>query len=57
MERWNHPISSLFDQQAAGYDRQWAKTAPIRDCLFLLEPLLAPLPAEARVLCVGVGTG
>src|SRR5690606_12507615 len=47
-----------FDQQAAGYDRQWAKTAPIRDCLyFLLEPLLAPLPAEARVLCVGVGTG
>ncbi len=51
-------LVALFDQQAAGYDRQWAKTAPIRDCLyFLLEPLLAPLPAEARVLCVGVGTG
>lgn len=51
-------LVALFDQQAAGYDRQWAKTAPIRDCLyFLLEPLLAPLPAEARVLCVGVDTG
>ena len=51
-------LISLFDQQAAGYDRQWAKTAPIRDCLYLLlEPLFAGLPADARVLCVGVGTG
>ncbi|MBS7456002.1 class I SAM-dependent methyltransferase [Coralloluteibacterium stylophorae] len=51
-------LVSLFDQQAAGYDRQWAKTAAIRECLyFLLEPLLAGLPAEARVLCVGAGTG
>ncbi len=55
-----HPdrIVSLFDQQAAGYDRQWARTAAIRDCLYLLlDPLLSGLPAEARVLCVGVGTG
>jgi len=51
-------IKALFDQQAAGYDRQWEKTAPIRQCLhFLLEPVLAGLPDEARVLCVGVGTG
>lgn len=51
-------IVALFDQQAAGYDRQWARTAPIRDCLYLLlEPLLADLPADARVLCVGAGTG
>ncbi|MGJ4727936.1 class I SAM-dependent methyltransferase [Luteimonas sp. SDU101] len=51
-------IISLFDQQAAGYDRQWAKTAAIRDCLYLLlEPLLSTLPDEARLLCVGVGTG
>ena len=51
-------LVSLFDQQAAGYDRQWAKTAPIRDCLYLLlEPLFAGLPGDARVLCVGVGTG
>lgn len=51
-------IVSLFDRQAAGYDRQWARTAAIRDCLYLLlDPLLAGLPADARVLCVGVGTG
>ena len=51
-------LVSLFDQQAAGYDQQWAKTAAIRDCLyFLLEPLFAELPAGARVLCVGAGTG
>lgn len=55
-----HPdeLKSLFDQQAAGYDRQWEKTAPIRQCLqLLLEPLLAGLPEQAHVLCVGVGTG
>ena len=51
-------IRELFDQQAAGYDRQWEKTAPIRQCLhFLLESAFASLPAQARVLCVGVGTG
>lgn len=44
---------SLFDQQAAGTDRQWTKTSPIRDCLyFLLEPLFAELRADARELCV-----
>ncbi|HET7792251.1 MAG TPA: class I SAM-dependent methyltransferase [Rhizobacter sp.] len=51
-------IKALFDQQAAGYDAQWAKTAPIRDCLhLLLESLFAGLPAQAHILCVGVGTG
>ncbi|MFC4728953.1 class I SAM-dependent methyltransferase [Coralloluteibacterium thermophilus] len=51
-------ITALFDQQAAGYDAQWAKTAPIRDCLHLLvDAAFAALPADARVLCVGVGTG
>ncbi len=51
-------IKSIFDQQAAGYDTQWAKTAPIKDCLhFLLDSMLVELPADARVLCVGVGTG
>jgi len=51
-------IKAIFDQQAAGYDAQWAKTAPIRDCLhFLLESLFAELPDDAGILCVGVGTG
>lgn len=51
-------LKALFDQQAAGYDRQWAKTAPIRECLhLLLASQFAELPADARILCVGVGTG
>jgi tRNA (cmo5U34)-methyltransferase len=51
-------LKAAFDQQAPGYDRQWAKLSPIRDALhFLLESVFAELPADARVLCVGVGTG
>lgn len=51
-------IKSIFDQQAAGYDAQWAKMAPIKECLhFLLDSMLVELPTDARVLCVGVGTG
>jgi len=51
-------LKSAFNQQAAGYDKQWAKLSPIRDCLhLLLESVFAELPAEATVLCVGVGTG
>lgn len=51
-------IKAIFDQQAAGYDAQWARTAAIRDCLyFLLDAMFAGLPADARILCVGVGTG
>ncbi|MGR4068738.1 class I SAM-dependent methyltransferase [Billgrantia sp. C5P2] len=51
-------IKALFDQQAASYDTQWAKTAPIRNCLhLLLGSMFAELPADAKVLCVGVGTG
>lgn len=51
-------IKAIFDQQAAGYDTRWAKIAPIRDALhFLLEAVFAGLPAQARILCVGAGTG
>lgn len=51
-------IKAIFDQQAAGYDAQWAKTAPIKNCLhFLLDSLFIELPSDARILCVGVGTG
>jgi len=51
-------LKAVFDQQAAGYDAQWAKTAPIRDGMyFLLESVFAGLPTDARVLCVGAGTG
>ncbi len=51
-------LKNAFDQQAPGYDQQWARLAPIRDSLhFLLEAVFAGLPEEARILCVGVGTG
>jgi tRNA (cmo5U34)-methyltransferase len=51
-------LKAAFDQQAPGYDKQWAKLAPVRDGLhFLLESVFADVPADARLLCVGVGTG
>jgi len=51
-------LKAIFDQQAASYDKQWARMAPIRDGLhLLLESVFADLPADARILCVGVGTG
>jgi tRNA (cmo5U34)-methyltransferase len=51
-------VKALFDRQAASYDTQWAKTVPIRDCLsLLLGSLFAELPADAKILCIGAGTG
>jgi len=51
-------LKTAFDQQAPGYDKQWAKLAPIREGLhFLLESVFAELPSDARILCVGAGTG
>jgi tRNA (cmo5U34)-methyltransferase len=51
-------LKALFDQQASGYDKQWARMSPIRDCLhFLLDAVFVDLPTDARILCVGAGTG
>lgn len=51
-------ITALFDKQASSYDQQWIKLAPINDALHLLAgTLLAELPPQAHILCVGVGTG
>jgi len=53
-----HELIEVFDRHAEGYDQQWATMAPIRDALHLLvESSLLALPADARVLGVGVGTG
>ncbi len=48
-----------FDEQnAAAYDDRFAKIAALRDSLLLqTRALLGDLPDDARILCVGAGTG
>ncbi len=55
----NQEPSVVFDQErASAYDKEFAKLAPMNGILHLLtRALLSELPANARVLCVGVGTG
>lgn len=51
-------LESTFDQQAGTYDQQWAKLAPFRDGIHLLmASIFSRLPKDARMLCVGAGTG
>lgn len=52
-------VPNLFNREIAeAYDRRNSALAPISDSLhFLIRLVLTDLPAEARVLCVGVGTG
>lgn len=52
------PKTAFDEERAASYDARFAKLVPLRDALHLLMTVvLEPLPADARVLCVGVGTG
>lgn len=57
MQNQEPPI--VFDKaRAASYDKQYAKLAPLRDAIHVLtRVILSDLPTDARVLCVGVGTG
>lgn len=51
-------ITLLFDQQASHYNQQWSRLAPVSAGLhFFLNAIFKPLPAQAKILCVGVGTG
>ena len=51
--------STVFNAQAAAaYDEKTALWNAVRDALFsFMRLILAELPADARVLCVGAGTG
>lgn len=54
----NDELKAVFDQQASGYEKQQEKLSPIRNGLhFLLQSIFADLPKDARILCVGLGTG
>ena len=55
----NAPKASVFDKEfAASYDKNADKSAPMLDALrYLTRLILAALPADAHILCVGVGTG
>lgn len=52
------PLVAFDQAHAATYDQRFAKLAAMRDALHLLiSAVFADLPAEARILCVGAGTG
>ncbi|MBW4542611.1 MAG: methyltransferase domain-containing protein [Myxacorys chilensis ATA2-1-KO14] len=55
----NQKQAVVFDEERAStYNERAAKLAPLRDTLHLLTRLiLSELPSDARILCVGVGTG
>lgn len=51
-------ITATFNKQASSYDEQWSRLAPINATLHLLtSAVLAELPPQAHILCVGAGTG
>ncbi len=57
--RVSNKAVEMFNQQTAdAYDERFRKISPIRDNLdFLVRLALDDLPTEARIQCVGVGTG
>lgn len=51
-------LKETFDQQASSYDQKWSRLAAFRDGLhILIESVFRELPVDARILCVGAGTG
>lgn len=54
----SEPDTPFHAERASSYDQRYARLAPLNDALhLLLRILFADLPADARLLCVGAGTG
>lgn len=51
-------VKEIFDNMAESYDKTWRKLAPVNDSLHLLMgAILSQLPKDAKILCIGAGTG
>lgn len=51
-------LKTVFDQQAAGYDKTQERMAPMLNALyFLLGSIFPRVRDDAQILCVGAGTG
>lgn len=56
--RQQDPEIMFGKEMAAAYDTRNAVFAPLRNSLnFIIRAILTELPTDARILCVGVGTG
>jgi len=55
----SHEPKAFYTQSSASsFDKDREKLAPLKDALHLcIRLLLSELPVDARILCVGVGTG
>jgi tRNA (cmo5U34)-methyltransferase len=52
------PPKHFGEDHAAAYDTRFARLAPFKDALHLcMRAVLTDLPEDARILCVGAGTG
>jgi len=57
MER-EEPMAAFGPKHASSYDERWSKLTPLRDALnLLIEAVFWGMRADARILCVGAGTG
>jgi len=59
MSNENIDPSNMFDKdRASAHDKRHSKLFPIKESLHLLiRMVLSELPSDAKILCVGVGTG
>lgn len=53
------PTPAFFNEEmAATYDERFVRLAPLKDAIFLgMQMVMSGLPRQARILCVGAGTG